>query len=261
MLRVLALETSTLVAGVALWEAAAAPAEPRLLGEIEVQSRPNHADVLMRQVETLLGLCELTMADVTAIAVGAGPGSFTGLRIGYATAKGLAYASGAKLVAVPSLLALAQAGTAYRGPVMAALDARRGEVFVAEHQGQGGQGPALPGIPIPDAPQGAYAASPALLAERIARLAESAARPVLGLGSGFAAFASELAVARQVGQLVVQEHPLAPPARWVGRLAIDRVAAGQLEDLSTSAPLYIRPPDAIVHRPSLSDDGSGSAPR
>jgi tRNA threonylcarbamoyladenosine biosynthesis protein TsaB len=243
MLRVLALETSTLVAGVALWEAGPTPGSGRLLGEVEVQSRPNHADVLMRQVETLLSLTDLTLADLQGVAVGAGPGSFTGLRIAYATAKGLCYASGAPLLAVPSLLALAQAAASYRGPVVAALDARRGEVFAAEHQASGSRTPLLPSGPAETG--GAYAAAPASLGARLRELAREAGAPVLGLGSGFEVYRALLQETAG-DDLVWLDHPVAPPARWVARLAAERLRLGQVEDLANAAPLYIRPADAIV---------------
>lgn len=85
--------------------------------------RPGHAGQLLALCEEALG--DVGFAGVTRIAVGVGPGTFTGLRIGIATARALAQASGAELVAVPTLRALLREGVD-----LAVLDARRGEAFV-----------------------------------------------------------------------------------------------------------------------------------
>ena len=95
--------------------------------------RPGHVSELLPLAERLLAEAGLGFADVDRIAVGTGPGTFTGLRIGVATARALAQATGAGLVGIATLDVLARrAGT---GRVLAVLDARRGEAFVATYEG------------------------------------------------------------------------------------------------------------------------------
>lgn len=92
--------------------------------------RPGHAEQLLGLAGDLLHEGSLTWGAVDRIAVGVGPGTFTGLRIGVATARALAQASGAQLAAVSTLQALAAAGHGVAGrPVLACVDARRGELF------------------------------------------------------------------------------------------------------------------------------------
>jgi tRNA threonylcarbamoyladenosine biosynthesis protein TsaB len=95
--------------------------------------RPGHASQLLPLAGTLLAQAGLTFRDVDRIGVGVGPGTFTGLRIGVATARALAQSGRADLVAVSTLRALAH-GAGRAGPVLAVLDARRGEAFAAGYE-------------------------------------------------------------------------------------------------------------------------------
>lgn len=123
---VLGIETATTVCGVALVQ------EGILLAERWVDQRSVHAERLLGFVDDVLGEASLLPGDLEGVAVSIGPGSFTGLRIGLSTAKGLSMASDLPLVAVPTLDALASrcASPAIAGEhVLAALDARRDEVY------------------------------------------------------------------------------------------------------------------------------------
>jgi tRNA threonylcarbamoyladenosine biosynthesis protein TsaB len=95
--------------------------------------RPGHAAQLLALATRLLGDAGLAFGDLGRIAVGTGPGTFTGLRIGVATARALAQATGAELAGISTLAALAR--PAGDGRVLAVLDARRGEAFVATFEG------------------------------------------------------------------------------------------------------------------------------
>jgi tRNA threonylcarbamoyladenosine biosynthesis protein TsaB len=94
--------------------------------------RPGHAAQLLPLAEALLERAGLRFADVRRIGVGVGPGTFTGLRIGVATARALAQGTGADVAPVSTLRALA-AAAGHDGPVLAVLDARRGEAFAAAY--------------------------------------------------------------------------------------------------------------------------------
>ena len=97
-----------------------------------------HSRTLMPMVEAMLRNSEMTLADVDAVAVAAGPGSFTGLRIGVAAVKGLAWAADKPCVAVSTLEAMAAPLAAFPGTVICAMDARRQQIYNALFRCGGG---------------------------------------------------------------------------------------------------------------------------
>jgi tRNA threonylcarbamoyladenosine biosynthesis protein TsaB len=129
---VLGFDTATAATVVALLD----PADPGVGGERRhvpaAGERPGHASRLLALAHELLDAAGLVFADVDRIAVGLGPGGFTGLRIAVATARALAQGADAELVGVSTLQALAEAAEPAPGQgVLAVVDARRGEVFAA----------------------------------------------------------------------------------------------------------------------------------
>lgn len=131
----LALDTATPCGRFALAE------DQRLLCEQPHNVTGSYADALLPVIEKLLTRGGCRLEDVRGIGVTCGPGSFTGVRIGLATAKGLAYGLGARLVAVPTLAAMAAALLAdwpERNLAVPVLDARRGELFAAVYRRRGG---------------------------------------------------------------------------------------------------------------------------
>jgi tRNA threonylcarbamoyladenosine biosynthesis protein TsaB len=127
----------TLGIDTATWSASVGVARDRqVIAERGVRAE-THALALIPLIEETLAAAALTVRDLAAIAVSAGPGSFTGLRIGLSTAKGLAYAYGAQLVLVPTLRALARAAGPRRGLVCTLLDARKGEIYAAAFRWRG----------------------------------------------------------------------------------------------------------------------------
>jgi tRNA threonylcarbamoyladenosine biosynthesis protein TsaB len=121
----LAIDASTAHGGVAIGRNGV------ILAEVAISETSRHSELLLPAVDFCLHAAGVTRADLTAIVVGAGPGSFTGVRIAAATARGLAAGLGIPLLAYSSLAALA--ATAARGTdaVCAMFDARRGEVYGA----------------------------------------------------------------------------------------------------------------------------------
>jgi tRNA threonylcarbamoyladenosine biosynthesis protein TsaB len=121
----LALDTATPQASVAVGVAG------RVLAEVMLGVDVRHSEALLPAIAFVLDQARLKPAELTGVAVGSGPGSFTGVRIAAATAKGLVHGLGTQLFAYPSLLVLA-AGAATRDRAVCALfDARRGEVYAA----------------------------------------------------------------------------------------------------------------------------------
>jgi len=125
--RLLAIDTTSEFGSLALAEGG------RVMEEAALDSPDGYAHVLFAEIERLLARHKITIADIEGFAAAAGPGSFTGVRVGLTAAKGLAEATGRKVVAVSNLQALAWFGAkALRAPV---IDARRGEIFGAVYDG------------------------------------------------------------------------------------------------------------------------------
>ena len=188
--------------------------------------RPRHSRVLLAEVERSVDTAG-GWDSIERIAVGVGPGSFTGLRIGIATARALAQGRGIAIAPVGSLAALARGISAHPEaegmPALPVLDARRGEAFAALYEPDGSELWA-PLVAVPGA-----------LADRLRELH----RPSLAAGDGALRFAAEL----QAGGATV-----APPEDPVHRIAARHVCA--LGEAAADVPpdriepVYLRPPDA-----------------
>ena len=124
-MKILAFETSAKAASVALMD------NGKLLGESYQNTGLTHSQTLMVMAEDLLKTCGLTAKDVEAVAVAAGPGSFTGVRIGVAAAKGFAWGAELPCYGVSTLEAMARNLGVYQGYVVPAMDARRSQVYTA----------------------------------------------------------------------------------------------------------------------------------
>ena len=186
--------------------------------------RPGHAAKLLPLARSALEAAGATFADVRRIGVGVGPGTFTGLRIGVATGRALAQATGAELAAVSTLQALAEAvGTG--GSVLAVIDARRGEAFAAGyHRGQRLTGPV------------------AIAPDDLAALADPAHGPWLAVGDGAIRFRDRLEPAVDVPVDASTLH-------CVSALAVCRLArTAPSIDRDALLPEYVRAPDAVPRR-------------
>lgn len=122
-MKILALDSSGLVAGVALME------DDTLVAEYSTNYKKTHSQTLLPMLDEIKKMVELDLHSIDVIAVSAGPGSFTGLRIGSATAKGLGLALGAPLAAVPTVDALAMNLYGCEKLICPMMDARRSQVY------------------------------------------------------------------------------------------------------------------------------------
>ena len=207
----LAVDTATLHAGAALWR------DGRVVAERQ-RTVTTHSEALLAMIDEVFVDGSLAPADLDAVACGAGPGSFTGLRIGLATCKGLCFALRKPIVMISSLAALA--ARAPDGRVCATLDAFKGEVYAGFFDVRAG-------VPTRDGQ------------ERV--LAPATLLPALDgidavVGSGALKY-------RELAARLLDEEAGPRPAD-VARLAAERVARGEFDDLSTAAPAYIRPSEA-----------------
>jgi len=219
----LAIDTATEIASVA------AGRPPRADSGAQVQGARRHAAEIVRLVDFVLGRLGITPRDLEGIVLGDGPGSFTGLRIGWAAAKGLAQEAGLELVAVPSLMAAA-AGAALKvgpEPIAACFDALRGQVYGAVYAFQ------------PD--RVATLVPPAVFT--IAELERVApTRPRLAVGDGAMRYAEE--VLRWTGADPVPPESLPPAATLLLSLLARDGAARAIADPDTAEPVYGRPAEA-----------------
>jgi tRNA threonylcarbamoyladenosine biosynthesis protein TsaB len=195
------------------------------------------SETLLPTLLALLGEHGLAPAALDGIAVSIGPGSFTGLRVGAATAKGLAFGALHGVAAVPTLAALAAKGASLvpAPRVVATLDARREELYAAAYDGAD---------PLVAPFWGPEVLAIEALAERIA----GEHGPLLVVGEGADALAVALGE-RRAGDLHWLPAPEgAPDAEWVGRLGARMLAAGAGIAADALAPLYVRRAEAEVRR-------------
>lgn len=129
-MKILALDTSGKVAGVAVWE------DDLLLAEFSISAGKTHSQTILPMLEEIKQLTDLDMTTLDAIAVAAGPGSFTGLRIGSATVKGLGFALQKPIVPVPTVDALAYNLYGTSQVVCPLLDARRNQTYTGLYEFQ-----------------------------------------------------------------------------------------------------------------------------
>jgi tRNA threonylcarbamoyladenosine biosynthesis protein TsaB len=216
-----------------------------------------HSSDLLTLVDAVMAEAGARPAELTSIAAGLGPGSFTGLRIGLATAKGLAFALGLPLLGVSSLAALAHSAVRLR-PELAgadallvpALDARRGELYAGFYRRAGDHVSAV-------APEVVLA--PGALAAAIdAVRAASGLRQVVVMGDALAAHHAALAgMFADGGAQAAPDLRATPSAIDVAALA-EAGGGDALDVLEQGAPRYIRPSEAEVKYP---DGVPGALPR
>lgn len=228
----LALETATDVCGAALHDGR------RVVADAAVRLPRSHAARLVPMVEGLLAHVGAEAADLDAVAVSAGPGSYTGLRIGASTAKGLAWAAGAALVAVPSLEAMARAAWPAAGfdPILAAFPSRRGEVYAARFR------PAADGL----VPLGEPTALTLAEAESWAP-SDDEALTLVGPAAGAVAEAL-----RRAGYGRFRVFDAEPSAIHVAALGAERLESGRTENVAAWEPYYLKAFVAGPPRPIFS---------
>ncbi|QZY54267.1 tRNA (adenosine(37)-N6)-threonylcarbamoyltransferase complex dimerization subunit type 1 TsaB [Crassaminicella profunda] len=224
-MKILALDTSSIVATVAVMD------EGQLIGEYIINHKRTHSQKLMPMIEALLKSCELTMEDIDLVAVAKGPGSFTGLRIGVATAKGLAHAVDIPVVGISTLDALAFNMPFSEGIICPILDARRSQVYTAVYKWDD---ECLNSIEEP------MAVSVEELVEKLLERPEK----VIFLGDGIGA--NQEYLIEKLG-----DRAIFPPnsvkmqrASSVAELAMERAQNGEIENYYELVPTYLRKSEA-----------------
>jgi tRNA threonylcarbamoyladenosine biosynthesis protein TsaB len=225
-MRVLGIETSTLQGGAALVDG------EHVVCEHTLSVRVTHSERLLPAIDAVLRDAGVGLTDVGGLAISIGPGSFTGLRIGLSTVKGLAYATGLPVVGVPTLEAMAWLLPAARYPICPVLDARKHEVYAAlfRHAEAGL-------VRLWD--------DRALSPERVCDLVDG---PTLFIGDGVGAYADLWHARLGVRMIIPPVFARAARPAVIAALGHDRFMRGERDDAGSLVPRYLRPSEAEARR-------------
>ncbi|HZJ84150.1 MAG TPA: tRNA (adenosine(37)-N6)-threonylcarbamoyltransferase complex dimerization subunit type 1 TsaB [Syntrophomonadaceae bacterium] len=223
---VLAVDSATPCAGVALVE------DNNVLYEELANLGKTHSQTLMPMIDRALQVGGFSIMDLSAIAVTVGPGSFTGLRIGMGTVKGLSLASGKPIVAVSTLETIAYNLTGLSHLVGVLLDARKQEVYTAVYDVQG------------FAPQ-ALSAELAISPEEFVDLAwgikvKYKYENIILLGDGYYPYADLFQTSFASTLLPIAPHFMLPRPAALGSLALAKIKSGEYADIYSLSPVYLR---------------------
>jgi tRNA threonylcarbamoyladenosine biosynthesis protein TsaB len=221
-MKVLAIETSALVASVAVLE------DDQLICEYTTNYKKTHSQTIMPMIQEISQTIELDLASLDIIGVSSGPGSFTGLRIGSATAKGLAQVLGIKIAAVPTLEALAYNIGDTDKLICPMMDARRQQVYTALYKYDNHR---LVTLLEPDARS----------IQSIVTEIKKFNMEVLLLGDGVGPNKEEInALLSQENYQMAKANNNLQRAASVGALAIEYAKAGRLQTCEEHHPIYLR---------------------
>lgn len=220
-MKILALDSSGIVASVAVAE------DGNLLGEYTINHKKTHSQTLLPMIDEVVRMLELELGTVDAIAVAGGPGSFTGLRIGSATAKGLGLALDKPLIQVPTVEGLAYNLAGSGVPVCPLMDARRNQVYTGLYEFENYRMHTLIGQ------------CAAGIDEMVARV-NAIGRAVTFLGDGADVFAPYIKEHCGVPYTFAPAHLNKQRAAAVAALAMEYYRAGRLQDAAEHRPEYLR---------------------
>ncbi len=224
-MKLIALDSSGLVASVAVVE------DDLLIAEYTIQYKKTHSQTLLPMLEEIKRMIELDFEQVDAIAVAAGPGSFTGLRIGSATAKGLAFAMDKPIVAVPTLDGLAYNLYGTDKIVCPIMDARRNQVYTGIYEfRKEDDGYALHTLQE----------QCAIAFEEIADALNKLGREVVFLGDGVPVFAQKMQEILSVPYTFAPAHMNRQRAGSIGVLGSVYYKQGKIQTAQEHAPEYLR---------------------
>lgn len=224
-MKVLSLETSTMLGGVAIIDE-----QDGLVAETRLNVKTTHSERLMTAVHNTLQQSELELKDIDAYAVAVGPGSFTGLRIGLSTVKGLSYATGKPIVTVPTLDAFAWNFPYSRFPVCIMLDARKKEVYAAVFQWK-----EAGFIKIIDD-----------ISVKPVELLRELQGNIIFAGEGAQIYSNEIVKTLSERALMAPPDKMVPSPANVAALGLSKAVKGEYTDAAEAVPCYIRKSEAEV---------------
>lgn len=220
-MKLLALDSSGLVASVAI------VTEEAMLAEYTVNYKKTHSQTLLPMLDEIVKMVELDLAEVDAIAVAAGPGSFTGLRIGSATAKGLGLALKKPIIAVPTLEALAYNLYGTDKLICPMMDARRNQVYTGLYEFYGDDFKIV-------------RQQAALAVEDILKEINQMGREVIFLGDGISVYKEIIKEITQVNYHIAPLHLNRQRAGSIGALGLIYYERNEIQTAAQHEPVYLR---------------------
>lgn len=236
-MKILAVDSSGLVATVAILE------DDELIAEYTINYKKTHSETLLPMLDEIKRMTELDLSTIEAIAVAKGPGSFTGLRIGSATVKGIAYAMNIPVVAVPTVDALSMNLWGTDMLVCPIMDARRNQVYTGLYE-------------FVDEKHHVVEEQMAISVEELCEKINGIGRKVVFLGDGVPVYKE------QIDNMLKVEHCYAPAnlnrqhAAALGVLAFEYIKNGIVESSDEHKPEYLRLSQAEREREEASRSNS-----
>ena len=220
---VLSMDSSSLVTTVALLK------DEHLLGEFTLNFKREHSVILMEKIEMLLKDCNIDISEVDGFLVPKGPGSFTGLRIGMATVKGLSMGSNKPYLSISSLDALAYSLVNFDGIICPIMDALRDSVFTCMYKSSNGELSKIIDYS-------------ALSLDELVEVLQQKDEPVIFTGDGVYKY-KEYLLEKLPNAKFAPNHLSVVRASALGELGMELLRKGQYDDMNSS-PLYLKKPQA-----------------
>lgn len=234
-MKILALDSSGLVASVAVCQ------DDVMLAEYTTNDKKTHSQTLLPMIAEIMHMLHMEASSVDAIAVAAGPGSFTGLRIGCATAKGLGLAWEKPIIPVPTVDALAYNLVGTKGLVCPMMDARRQQVYTGIYR-------------LEDGSMEQIMPQTAMPVEELTKRLNSCGERVTLLGDGLPVYSQLLETALQVPFMIAPSHLARQRAGAVAALGMKLFREGIVQTADEHTPVYLRMSQAERER-SLKEAG------
>ena len=228
-MKLLVLDSSGLVASVAIME------DDTLIGEYTINHKKTHSQTLLPMLDEVVKMTETNLDEIDAIAIAKGPGSFTGLRIGSATAKGLGLALNKPIVAVPTVDAIAYNLYETKGYICPIMDARRNQVYTGTYRWEEDQFQVI---------EEQCARGIEETIDAVNQLGEA----VIFLGDGVPVYKEIIKEKSQVPVSVAPAHVSRQRAGAVGSLAMKYYQQGEIQSARDHGPEYLRKSQAERER-------------
>lgn len=235
----IAIESSGLVASVAI------VTEDSMLAEYTINHKKTHSQTLLPMLDEIVKMTGLELQDVDAVAVSAGPGSFTGLRIGSATAKGLGLALDKPIVAVPTLDSLAYNLFGTDKLICPMMDARRSQVYTGLYEFSG-------------ASLSVFMNQSVMPVEEIISRLNVIGRDVIYLGDAVPIYKTVIDELTKVGYSYAPVHMNRQRAGSVGALGVKLYKDNNIQTASEHQPIYLRMSQAERERLQKQDNASNN---
>ena len=200
--------------------------DDKILAEINLNDKKQHSVILMRLIDSILKEYEIDINDIDAFIISRGPGSFTGLRIGMATLKGLAFASKKPLISVSTLDALAYNSISFQGIICPIMDALRDNIYTCLYKNENNNLTPL-------------IKEQCLNINELVNILKEQTLPIIFVGDGVAKH-KEFLQENIPNSFFAPNHSNFPKASSVGELGIKKINDGVIENIDSINPIYLR---------------------